>query len=481
MASLEATGEFRISNPEGSTPEQIVKDAPQLQGFAEKHPDLPIYTPSSESYVIVRPFYNGAATKQPLAILRPRTDAEVAAVVQEAKAQNLPFGIRAGGHDLSFTQNQGKDGIMIDLRALDSAVVAEDRKSVRVGGGIIGLALSKFLHEHKLLTPHGWCSGVGIAGWAMGGGYGYSSAFYGLGVDQILGARLVLASGEVVDTDQHPDGKELLWALRGAGNGNFGIVVELRLKVYPETACLGGLVGFPNSETGQVLNKFSEMEKDLPINTAAEITHMAMPGVGPVLSFFLVWTPTDGNLDEGWEFHRKIKSLGTVLLDTVAETTDYGFFSSFPNPSGTHYYPRVCTIEYMTPEINNIIAANPPPGPWCANVIHSAHGRVLEPNPEACYPLRKRHRIFNPNAGVQDAQGETTEFEGYKEWNDGLIAKLKERGLTLPYGYRNLSPESDIDWVATYGDETLQRLKGIKNKFDPENVFRTGYPRLELL
>ncbi|KAF6815627.1 6-hydroxy-d-nicotine oxidase [Colletotrichum plurivorum] len=478
MASLEASAEFRIVSPEGSTREQIAADAPALRGLAEAHPDLLIYTLSAESYEVVRGYYNAGATQKPMAIIRPRAEAEVVAVLREVRAQNIPFDIRVGGHSINFEEAQGQDGVVLDLRALDSVAIAEDKASARVGGGIISVNLAKFLHSHGVTTPHGWCSSVGVAGWALGGGYGWSSAFYGLGVDQVLGARVVLAGGDVVDTDDHPD---LLWALRGAGNGNFGIVVELRLRVYPETATLCGIIGFPDDQAVDVFTRFGELEQELPVNFSGEAVHMTFPGVGPTLAWLFVWTSEDDKLDEGWAFLEKFKALGTPLLSTVAAVADYTFFSSFPNPSGVTYESRVRTIEYLSPEVSRIIARVPPPGPDCANVVHSAHGRALQENPGACWPLRRRHRIVNPAAGVPLAQGEGPEFKAYKKWMDGVVEGLSEQGLALPYGYRNLGPEKDTDWVATYGEETLARLKEVKAKFDPENVFRTGYPRLDLL
>lgn len=315
MASLEASAEFRIVSPAASTREQIAADAPALRGLAEAHPDLLIYTLSAESYEVLRAYYNAAATQKPMAIIRPRTEAEVLAVVREVRAQNIPFGIRVGGHTINFDRAQGQDGVELDLRALDTIAIAEDKKSVRVGGGILSVNLARFLHSHGVTTPHGWCSTVGVAGWALGGGYGWSSAYYGLGVDQVLGARVALAGGEVVDTDDHPD---LLWALRGAGNGNFGVVVELRLRLYPETATLCGLVGFPDSEAADVLAGLGQFERELPVNFSGEMSHMTLPGVGPVLACLFVWTSEDDNLDEGWAFLEKFKALGTPFLNTVA-------------------------------------------------------------------------------------------------------------------------------------------------------------------
>ncbi|GKT49710.1 FAD-linked oxidoreductase auro [Colletotrichum spaethianum] len=478
MAELEASAEFRASHPAASTPDQLASDAPQLQDISERVPGLLIYTLSAEGYEEVRTFFNASMTQQPLAIIRPRTEAEVSAVVLELHAQNIPFGIRSGGHDMSAAQAQGREGIIIDLRGLDSISINEDKKSARIGGGVLGIKLSKFLQQHKLLTPHGWCQTVSIAGWALGGGYGYTSAFHGLGVDQVLGARVVLANGKTVDTDDHPD---LIWALRGAGNGNFGIVVELRVKLYPQTGFLAGFLGFPSAQAGDVLTKFSEFEKELPINFTGEASHLTLPGVGPVIAWLFVWISENDNLDDGWAYLEKMKALGTPVLNTVSAVDDYTFFNTMPSPTNTHWHPRLRIFEHFTPEVAKVFHNHPPPGATCATVIHYMHGRALERNPGACYPLRIRHRIAAASAGVIDPTAQAAEYEEYKKWADDLADDLSKQGHALPYGYRNLSSEKDMNWVATYGKETVARLKEVKNKFDPANFFKTGYPRLDLL
>ncbi|KAK2027565.1 FAD-binding domain-containing protein [Colletotrichum zoysiae] len=478
MAALEASAEFRASHPSASTPDQLASDAPQLQNISQRFPELLFYTLSAEGYEELRAFFNASMTHQPLAIIRPRTEAEVSAVIQELHAQSIPFGIRSGGHDMAASQAQGRDGVIIDLRAMDSIAIAEDKMSARIGGGTLSIKLSGFLQQHKLVTPHGWCPTVGIAGWALGGGYGYTSAFHGLGADQILGARVVLADGRTVDTDDHPD---LLWALRGAGNGNFGIVTELRIKLYPQTGFLAGFLGFPTAEAGDVLTRFGQFERELPVNFTGEATHLTLPGVGPVLAWMFAWTSEDDDVDDGWAFLEKMKALGTPILNTVSAVDDYTFFNTIPSPTNTHWHPRLGMFEYFTPEVASVFGNHPPPGATCATVIHTAHGRALAKTPGACYPLRMRHRIAAISAGIVDATAQATEYEEYKKWADDMVGDLSKQRHALPYGYRNLSSEEDVDWTATYGAETVARLKEVKKKFDPTNIFKTGYPRLDLL
>ncbi|KAK1574070.1 uncharacterized protein LY79DRAFT_673204 [Colletotrichum navitas] len=383
-------------------------------------------------------------TQQPLAIIRPRIEAEVSAFIQELHAQDIPFGTRSGGHDMTAAQARGRDGVMIDLRAMGSISIAEDKKSARIGGGTLSIKLSNFLQQHKLLTPHGWCPTVGT-----------------------------------VDTDDHPD---LLWALRGVGNSNFGILVEHRIKLYPKTGFLAGFLGFPAAEAGDVLIKFGKFEKELPINFIGEATHMTLPGVGPVLAWLSAWTSEDDDVDNGWRFLERMKALARHTdTQKVSVVDDYTFLNTIPSPTNTHWHPRLGTFEYLAPELANVFVSHPPPGAACATVMHTAHGRALNKKPGACHPPRTRRRIAAISVGIVDATAQAAEYEKYKNWADDMVDDLCKQRHALLYGCRNLSSDTDVDWVATYGEETAARLKEVKKKFDPANVFKNGYPRLDLL
>lgn len=214
-----------------------------------------------------------------------------------------------------------EDGVVVDLRALNHVEVAGDRTVARIGGGITGGALIKRLETLGLATPTGFCTGVGYAGWALGGGYGVLQGKYGLGCDQILAARMVTASGDVVDTNDDP---ELLWALRGAGNGNFGAVVELTIKVYPCPSMLGGYLGYSLTDATKVFAKFQEsILEEFPDEFSGDFLCGYVPGLGHSVLMMYTWVQDDHNLSKAKAHLEKFQTIGDVLLNTVAESMLY--------------------------------------------------------------------------------------------------------------------------------------------------------------
>lgn len=301
-------------------------DAAVLHDLLEAVPGLAIYSRSHPQYNELRAIDNLAFTQAPLAVVRPANAAQVSGVVRFAQEKKLSFGVRNRGHDLAGRSMRAIDsGIMLDIRLLDWVRVDEDKTFAHVGGGVQAAYLVEELQARGFVSPTGLCNAVGYAGWALGGGYGVLSAKFGLGVDQILGASVVLASGELVDTDDHP---ELLWALRGAGNGTLGVVVELRVKIYKSPTVLGGVLGFAWSDVTSVIGKYSEIQEELPENFAGDSITMVWPGIGPVWALYFAWIPDSEDLETGYEFLGKMRKLGSPVVDTVEESK----FREFPPP-----------------------------------------------------------------------------------------------------------------------------------------------------
>jgi FAD/FMN-containing dehydrogenase len=166
----------------------------------------------------------------PAAIVMAADEADVAAAIVLARGEGLDFVLRSGGH--SFAGFSTTPGIVIDVRGLTTVAVDTAAATARVGPGMTNLPLYEALWPYRMAVPAGTCPTVGIAGLALGGGFGRLSPIHGLTSDNLLGLRLIDAEGKVavVDEKQNPD---LLWASRGGGGGNFGAVTELTFRLQP--------------------------------------------------------------------------------------------------------------------------------------------------------------------------------------------------------------------------------------------------------
>lgn len=196
-----------------------------LKSFFEQHPSIKHYSGDSLKYESFRSTFLSLSLK-PSAIARPQTAEEVAALVRHCASNDAPFVVRTGGHDLEGRSTK-PDMLQIDMREMNYVHVAPDKKTARVGGGILHAKLLEELAPHQLITATGTVGTVGYVSWATLGGYGPLAPSLGLGVDQILGAKVVNAEGKVIEADGR-----LLEGLRGGG-GSLGVVTELTIKVYP--------------------------------------------------------------------------------------------------------------------------------------------------------------------------------------------------------------------------------------------------------
>src|SRR6476619_1993569 len=179
--------------------------------------------PSDADYDAVRALYNGMIDKRPRLIARAVDAGDVIAAVNFAREQGLLLAIRGGGHN-GPGLGSCNDGLVIDLSLLKSVRVDPARRTVRVEAGCTSGDVDHATHAFGLAVPFGIVSTTGVAGLTLGGGTGYLTRKYGLTIDNLLEADVVLADGSVVTTDKsrHP---ELFWALRGGG-GNFGVVTS---------------------------------------------------------------------------------------------------------------------------------------------------------------------------------------------------------------------------------------------------------------
>ena len=208
-----------------------------------------------------RLLWNGAVTRVPALIVRPHTPAEVAAAVLTARSHELPLSVQGGGHDWAG-RSLRDGGLVIDLAEMRGVVVSPQTRVAFAEGGATAGDVVTAARPHGLTAATGTTGGVGMAGLTLGGGYGPLNGRFGLALDNLLGADVVLADGRQVTASPRSE-PELYWALRGGG-GNFGVATSLNIRLHPVPDVLSGIIIYPWIQAAQVWRQLNEILLDGP-------------------------------------------------------------------------------------------------------------------------------------------------------------------------------------------------------------------------
>ncbi|TGO85745.1 hypothetical protein BPOR_0368g00070 [Botrytis porri] len=256
----------------------------------------------------------------PLATVKPATIADVSTLISFTTDHQIPITVRCGGYSY-FGFGFSSSALAIDLRCLASIRVSPTRNSAVIGGGILQGDLARELSGVGLMTPVVPIPSMGYAGWAMYGGYGPFSAAYGLGVDQIIGVKVFDSDGEIKDSDvEGEDG--LLRAVRGGGSA-LGIVVELRIKVYPLQKVFAGKIIFKSEDISKTVEIFNSRfrvlsARGLPLQLTAQ-QKIFPSSQGQIFGVQFMWISED--IGTGRQLLAHIESLAPVIQNEVVSTT----------------------------------------------------------------------------------------------------------------------------------------------------------------
>jgi FAD/FMN-containing dehydrogenase len=426
--------------------------------------------PSNPGYDEARRVHNGLIDKRPALIARCHGTADVADAVKLARTLDLEIAVRGGGHNVGG-RGTIDAGMMIDLAPMKGIHVQPARRTVRAQGGVLWKELNRETQLHGLATTGGVVGTTGIAGLTLGGGLGWLMAKYGLALDNLLSAEMVMADGTVrrAAADENPD---LFWAIRGGG-GNFGIAASLEYALHPVGPMItGGLVAHPLQNAKEVLQFFRETCDTVPDEMVLAAGLLTAPdGSGNKLAGILA--AHCGPVADGEAAVKPIKAFGSPVMDAMGPIS-YCQQNGLIDPSvprgALNYWKSQFLTDLTDDAIDAIVEAFAACGSPMSQVViehfHGAASRVPVAD-TACSMRMSGFNIVIISQWLDPRQNDE-----HIAWCRSMYSALAPYLGTFRYVNYLDHDEHDAATVA-YGPN-LPRLRDLKAKFDPENLFHVN-------
>jgi FAD/FMN-containing dehydrogenase len=456
----------------------VARDRHGLEAFAAGLGSAACW-PGDAGYAEACRIWNAMIERRPALVVRPRDGADVAACIRFVRESGLPLSIRGGGHNIAGTA-LCDGGVMIDFSTHKEVDVEPSTRQVRVRPGAAWIDVDRATQPFGLIVPGGIVSATGVAGFTLGGGFGWVSRRYGLAADNLCAVEIVTADGQVrrASAEQNAD---LFWAIRGGG-GNFGVVTAFEFEAQPHgPEVVAGLVLHPMDRAKEVTALFREatanapdglchlliMRKAPPLPIIPEEVHGA-----PVAGIAVCYS---GPLKEGEELVAPIKRFGQPLADTIGRKPFalHQQFLDSGQPFGRRYYWKSEYLDALPAAADETLIAH-------AEAITSPHSAILTmhlggaaarmPEDQTAVGGRRAEFVFN----VQGAWEDAAEDHRHVAWVRDFWSAMRRFSSGRTY-VNFLTEDTEQERVrAAYGAELYARLARIKRKYDPDNLFRSN-------
>jgi FAD/FMN-containing dehydrogenase len=430
-----------------------------------------VLAPQDPDYHATRAVHNGLIDRKPALIVRCRTTNDVVAAIDLARRSGLEISIRGGGHNVAG-RSVTDGGVMIDLAEMKAIAIDPDEATATAEGGVLWHELNAAAAEHGLAVTGGAISTTGIAGFTLGGGLGWLMAKYGLAADNLLAVELVTAEGDVlrVDAASHPD---LFWALRGGG-GNFGVATSFTYRLHPLRTVVGGLIAHPIEAAHDLLHFYRDAvagaSDDLTVFAA--LVH-APDGSGAKLAAMVVCHT--GDLAAAERDLEPFKAWGSPLVVEVGPMP-YPVMNTLLDanyPAGSLNYWLSSFTRGLPDELIDIVVErfDSVPSPMSAILLERFHGAVTR---VAATDTAVPHRDEGWNLLLPSVWTDPSATDANIAWTRDTFAAMRPHfgsGRWLNY----LGDDQGDDAVrAAYGPN-YERLRTIKRRYDPDNVFHLNH------
>jgi hypothetical protein len=435
-----------------------------------------LITAEDASYEEERSVYNGMIDRYPAMILKCRDVADVVAAVNFAKEAQVLVAIRGGGHNAAGL-GVCDGGLVIDLSLMKGIRVDLKANTIRVEGGCTLRDIDHVTQQFGKAVPSGVLSSTGITGLTLGGGIGHLSRKYGLSVDSLLEADVVLANGRLVTASER-ENSDLFWAIRGGG-GNFGVITSFLFKMHDAGTIYGGPTLWHLEDAGEIMRFYRDFILKAPTDVYCYFAFLTVPPVPMFPSEFhlkkmcaLLWCNV-GNLEKAAKAVQVCRDLKKPALD-YAGPMPYaalqGLFDAL-YPKGLQWYWKADFVKELSDEAIKINLEH-------ANKLPSTHSTMhLYPINGACHKKKNKDTAFSYRDAnwaqvIVGVDPDSVNKEKISSW----ARKYWEAVHPFSAGgaYINFMMEEGQERIKASYRDNYQRLVKIKTKYDPGNFFRVN-------
>jgi FAD/FMN-containing dehydrogenase len=433
--------------------------------------------PGDDGYEAARSVWNGVIDKRPALVARCTGVADVISAVRFARDQRLPVAVRGGGHNVAGSA-MSNGGITIDLSQMNSVRVDPVSRTVRAEGGARLADLDWESQAFGLAVPAGLVSDTGVAGLTLGGGMGWLRRRYGLTCDNLLSMDIVTAEGRLL-TASADENADLFWALRGGGGG-FGVVTSFEFRAYPIGPQLFFCaVFYPHSQAREVLRSFREYAKGAP----EEMNVLGAFGTVPASELFpksihgekflALAGPYVGSPEEGERALQPLREFGTPLADFSGPMpyVEMQKFWDEDYPSGRRYYWKSLYLKHLNDDVIDAVMehAGTCPSPLSTIDVWLLGGAIGRPGHDTAFTNRDAPYMLGLESNWDDAKHDERNISWARSvWKD--MQRFSTGGLYV--NFPGFEEGGESYQRSAYGDN-WERLREVKRRYDPTNLFRT--------
>jgi len=454
-----------------------VRLAPRQLGELQSAVGAPVLRPGDPEWSETVRIWNGIIEKEPALAVRPGSANAVAGAVRFARDNGLLLGIKGGGHNIAGT-SIAQGGLNLDMSGMRAVEVDPDAHLANVGPGALLGDVDRATQEHGLATVLGFISETGVAGLTLGGGFGYLARRFGWSADNLEGVEIVTADGAIRAANRD-ENAELFWAVRGGG-GNFGVVTRFTFRLHEVGPRItGGLIAWSAERADEVLDAYLRLTRDAPRElTAAAIVRIAPPAPfvpagwhgKPIAAVLVCHSGADPEADL-----EPLRALGDPVVDLIEERsyTEQQSLLDATDRKGNHQYWKTEYIPGLTSDYLDTFreAALRLTSPMSYSVIFHIGGALNERAPDDGAVGNRDARFVTGFSGVWPP-GDPHSAR-HIEWVRNSWQAIRPWSTGGNYVNFQLAEDDAARTAAAYGGNH-DRLRRIKSRYDPGNMFRVN-------